>query len=282
LAEPTVLTFTAGDGYVWRYRRYVPAGVARAEVVMLHGIQSHGGWYDQSCRALSAAGFAVSLLDRRGCGLNDRDRGDAPSFRRLLDDIAEYLVSLPQPRIVVGISWGGKLGVGLQRRHAGLTDGLVLIAPGLCPRIRPPFGERLRIIASRFVAPLRRFQIPLIDPELFTANAERQRYIRDDPLALREGTARLLFESGRMDVYLRFAARHVTVPFLLLLAERDRIVDNAATRRAIGRFRTTGKTVIEYANSHHTLEFEPDGPPFLSDLTGWLNRTRFAPSDGVS
>jgi alpha-beta hydrolase superfamily lysophospholipase len=220
---------------------------------------------------LAAAGYAVSMLDRRGCGLNDRERGDAPSLRRLLDDIAEYMACLPRPRFLVGISWGGKLAVGLQRRNPGLTDGLVLIAPGLCPRVRPPFGERLQIFASRFLAPRKRFPIPLNEPELFTANPEQQEFIRADPLALREATSRLLFESGRMDVYLRFAARHVTMPTLLLVAGKDRIIDNTATRRFVESFPTTDTTIVEYADGHHTLEFEPGGPPFLTDLIEWLD-----------
>jgi alpha-beta hydrolase superfamily lysophospholipase len=282
LAEPALLSFTAGDGYAWKYRRYESAGPPRTSVVLLHGIQSHGGWYDRTCRELAAAGHTVSFLDRRGCGLNDRDRGDAPRFRRLLDDVAEFLAAQPRPRIVVGISWGGKLAVGLQRRHPGVSHGLVLIAPGLCPRVRPPLSERLWIVASRFMSPGRPFPIPLNDPDLFTANAERRQFIHDDPLALRTASARLLFESGRMDVYLRFAARHMTVPALVLLAEHDRIIDNARTRRFIGRFPTTDTTVIDYPNSHHTLEFEPGGPPFLADLTGWLSSPRFARHDGVS
>ena len=68
----TVETFTASDGYVWRYRRYPAAGAARAEVVFIHGIQSHGGWYEGSCTQLAQAGFNVSFLDRRGSGLNAR------------------------------------------------------------------------------------------------------------------------------------------------------------------------------------------------------------------
>jgi alpha-beta hydrolase superfamily lysophospholipase len=270
LAEPALHTFTAGDGYMWRYRRYEPAESPRATAVALHGIQSHGGWYGQTCTALAAAGYAVSFLDRRGCGLNERGRGDAPSFRRLLDDIAEFMRTQPVPRFLLGISWGGKLAVGLQRRHPGLCDGLVLIAPGLCPLIRPSFGERARILASRCFTPRRRFPIPLNDPDLFTADPERQRFIRDDPLALREASARLLFESARMDVYLRFAAKYVRAPVLVLLAGRDRIIDNAATRRLVGRFPTPDRTVIEYADAHHTLEFEPGGAPFLTDLVNWL------------
>src|SRR5688572_15805938 len=92
--EPVIDTATASDGYCWRYRRYPPSGPARARVVCIHGIQSHGGWYTRSCRFLSQAGFEVAFLDRRGSGLNEPDRGDAPSFRRLLDDLVEFLQPL--------------------------------------------------------------------------------------------------------------------------------------------------------------------------------------------
>src|SRR5262245_41645540 len=107
--------FTAGDGYLWRYRRYPAAGPRKAHVVFIHGVQSHGGWYEHSCACLAEAGFEVSFLDRRGSGLNDQDRGDAPGFRRLLDDIAEFIYPLPRPVFLGAISWGGKLAVALER-----------------------------------------------------------------------------------------------------------------------------------------------------------------------
>jgi len=241
-----------------------------AEIVILHGIQSHPGWYDRTGFELAAVGYGVSMPERRGSGHNTDDRGDTPSFRRLLDDIAECMATLERPRFLVGISWGGKLAVGLQRRHPGLTDGLVLIAPGFCPRVRPPLSERLRIFASRFFSPRRLFRIPLNDPELFTANHDRRQYILDDPLALHQATARFLFESARLDIYLGFAARQVTMPVLLLLAGQDQIIDNAATQSYVERFATKDKTVIEYPDAHHTLEFEPGGPPFILDLLTWI------------
>jgi pimeloyl-ACP methyl ester carboxylesterase len=191
-----------------------------------------------------------------------------------MDDVAEYMSQLPPPRFLIGISWGAKLAVGLQRRHPGLTDGLVLIGPGLCPRVRPPLGEWMRIAAWRFLSPRRLFWIPLTEPELFTANRERRQFILDDRRALHQATARFLFESARLDVYLRFATRHVTMPVLVLLAGEDRIVDNGATRRYIERFATKDKTIIEYPHAHHTLEFEPGGPPYLLDLLTWMGARR--------
>jgi alpha-beta hydrolase superfamily lysophospholipase len=273
----TVETHTAGDGYRWRYRRYQAAGPARAHVVCLHGIQSHAGWYEYSCTRLSRAGFAVSFLDRRGSGMNEQDRGDAPGFRRLLDDLAEYLGPLrqaaaPIPMFLVAVSWGGKLAVALQRRHPGLVDGLALLCPGLFPRVKPPFLQRLHILGARLVRPRKLFPIPLNDPQLFTANPDRQQFIREDPLGLRRVTARMLVESVRLDGYLSVVPRHVQVPVLLLLAEHDRIINNARTRRYLERFATTDREVIEYAGAHHTLEFEPEPDRFIDDLINWLSR----------
>jgi alpha-beta hydrolase superfamily lysophospholipase len=265
---------TAGDGYRWRYRHYPAAGEERAHVVCVHGIQSHGGWYTTSCRRLAEAGFNVTFLDRRGSGLNERDRGDAPSFRRLIDDLAEFLRELPRsprkPVFVAAISWGAKVATALQRRYPGLTDGLALLCPGYCPIVRPPLRQRLAILACRVPAPRRLFPVPLSDPQLFTANPHWQQFIRDDPLGLRQATARLLLESVRLDAYLRFVPRHVKVPVLVLLAGRDRIIDNARTRRFVSRLASADRSIIEYPTAHHTLEFEPNPDPFINDVKQWL------------
>jgi alpha-beta hydrolase superfamily lysophospholipase len=277
LAEPVIATHTAGDGYRWKYRRYdPPAGdPPRARVVCVHGIQSHGGWYDHSCRRLAGAGFTVSFLDRRGAGLNEQDRGDAPGFRRLLDDVAEFLGPARDRQIhtfLVAISWGGKIAAALQRGHPGLVDGLALLCPGFCARVRPSLADRLGILWSYLASPRKLFPVPLDDPELFTASPEWQQFLRDDPLAVRRATARFLANSVRLDAYLRGVPKYVTVPVLLLLAGRDRIIDNARTRRFVASFPAADKTIIEYPEAHHTLEFEPPPHPYLDDLIGWLRR----------
>src|SRR5437879_3701542 len=59
---------------------------------------------------------------------------------------------------------------------------------------------------------------------------------------------------------------------LLLLAEHDRIIDNARTRTFVGTFASADKTVVELSGTHHTLEFEPDPRVFLDPLLGWLDK----------
>ena len=280
----TVDSFTASDGYCWRYRRYLARQGTervppRAHVVCLHGVQSHAGWFDYSCTKLSQAGFEVSFLDRRGSGMNQEGRGDAPSYVRLLADVSEFLKQLrttsaglqsPLPIFVVAISWGGKIATALERWQPGCADGLVLLCPGFFPRVRLPWRTRLGIAWARLRSPERLFSIPLNDPELFTASSRWQDFLRSDSRSLHRATARFLIESIRLDHYLRGTPNYVRVPVLLLLAEKDRIIDNAATRRFVEKFAGPDKQVLEYAGAHHTLEFEPDPDRFLADVQAWL------------
>ena len=277
ILQPSSLAYRASDGYEFLARRYPAAGRPRARLVMLHGVRSHGGWYTRSCERFAAAGYEVHFLDRRGAGANTSRRGDAPSFRRLLDDVGEYVQherrSRPWlPTVLVGISWGGKLAVGLTYRRPGLVQGLVLVAPGLKPLIAPPLGQRLRILLASRLRPTRLFPIPLNDPELFTADPTARAFIAADRLGLREATARFLFQSVALDVYLRRAVRRVTVPTLLLLAGTDRVIDNGRTRKLVGRFPGRDVRVIDYPGAGHTLEFEPPGHPWTGDVLTWLGR----------
>lgn len=273
---PRLATFRAGDGYQFYYRHYPATGPARARVVFLHGIRSHGGWYQRSGAVLAAAGFDTYFLDRRGAGLNTAYRGDAPSFRRLLDDVAEFLQALRAepgflPVFLAGISWGGKLAAALPYRRPGLVDGLVLLCPGLVSRVRPGWTQRLCLAAARLFRPGRLFPIPLNEPELFTASPEGQRFIAADPWGLRRATTRFLMTSVALDVYLRRAVRAVTVPTLLLLAGRDRIVDNPRIRAVLAHCPGPVE-VVEYPDAYHTLEFEPPDHPWQHDLIAWLTK----------
>src|SRR5205814_2369960 len=139
------------------------------------------------------------------------------------------------------------------------------------PRVRPPLSQRLGIAMARPFRPLKPFPIPLNDPELFTATPHWLGFLRADPLALHEASARLLVESVRLSAYLRWAAPWVGVPTLLMLAGQDRIIDNARTRAFVARFRGPVE-VIAYPEAHHTLEFEPNPDRHVDDLLAWFGR----------
>jgi len=272
-----IRTFVASDGYPLHVTIWPAVKSARGQIVVLHGVQSHAGWYRRLASSLAAAGYTASFPDRRGSGANQRERGHARSARRLLLDLIEWLnaVRLEHPVLptaLAGISWGGKLAVIAAGRHPELVDAVALICPGLHPRVDVSRKERLAIAWAFLTNRRKTFPIPLSDPALFTANQEGQAFIVADPLSLREATAGLMAASVVIDRLVARAPSRIHQPALLMLAGQDRIVDNERTLAYFRRLATTDRAVIEYPEGHHTLEFEPDPSRYALDLVGWLDR----------
>jgi alpha-beta hydrolase superfamily lysophospholipase len=285
--EPRSQSFQASDGYPFHVAVWPALKPARANVVILHGVQSHSGWYHSLGRTLASEGYETSFPDRRGSGPNQRDRGHAPSGRRLVQDVAEWLSYLRNeqpslPTVLAGISWGGKLVVIAAARHPELIDGIALVCPGLLPRVGVSRREQHQIAWALLTNRRKTFPIPLSDPALFTANPAAQEFIASDPHSLRAGTAGLLAASFFIDRRVRRAPRYVNQPALLMLAGQDRIVNNARTLDYFQKLATADRKVIEYPDAHHTLEFEPDPTRYAFDLSRWIENDVLPnpPSDG--
>ncbi len=279
---PQIEFYTGSGGRRLAARRWNATNRPLARVVFLHGVTSHGGWYDQSSGYLAAAGFDVTFLDRRGSGLNGEQLGDVENWKYWIDDVAAYLRTSSVavdgnarslPMVLCGISWGGKLAAAVARRYPALITGLALLCPGLYSPFMPGPVKRL---ALAMPAPerrqRRRFRVPLRWPPLFTDAPHWQDFIAHDPLALRTITWRFAAEDRKLTRYARAAASYLHRPTLLVLAGRDRIVSNGPTRRYFARIPST-KTLIEYPNAAHTLEFENDPTPYFADLAAWIGRT---------
>ena len=259
--------FAASDGYEFAWDEFAPPGEPRGRIVVVHGIRSHAGWYAGSCAKLAAAGYEVGFLERRGAGRNTVARGDCPGFRRLRQDIVEFLSSRPpMPTHLMGISWGGKLAVAVAAVVP--VASLVLVAPGFVPRVRTPSRERLRIAVARLLAPTKLFAVPLNAPDLFTADPRWQEFLRTNPHDLHQATARFFVASVALDIRLRRTTNDT--PTFTLLAGNDRVIDNAATRAYAAKFTHPANRAIEYPALAHTLEFEDPALKFVDDILAWL------------
>lgn len=276
-----VPAYRASDGYLLRYRRWLselesPRGI----VVGLHGIQSHSGWYAYSCGRLAEAGYDVYFLDRRGSGLNEESRGYAVHEDRLVNDVAQFLTAVraqqrnalrPAPLILMGVSWGGKLASLVGGRRPDLVDALALLYPGLYSLVQPTRYQRFKLrAAERKGWGIYHIPIPLNEPELFTDEPKWQEFIREDQLALHQVTVSFMAASLRMTNELERIANRLEMPILMMQAGRDRIIDNRRCQQFFERITSPRKTLIEYPEARHTLEFEPKPDQFIDDLLAWL------------
>ncbi len=265
------------DGYE-AYARYWAPERAAGSVLYLHGIQSHCGWYEASAERLRQSGFAVLQPDRRGSGRNSRDRGHADGPGQLLDDAFACANELARRsgfrrHHLLGVSWGGKLAAAMHVTRPESIASLTLVTPGLFPVVDVSAVDKLRIGWAMLSDARRLFDIPLNDPELFTDDPAWIEWLRNDTLQLHQATAGFFLASRRMDRTTQRLTTAPPVPMHVLLAEDERIIDNATTRRFLRELPWPTLQITTYQRARHTLEFAESRERYLDDLVHWL-RTR--------
>jgi len=262
------------DGYATYGVLYEPTVASGLPVVYVHGIASHPGWFVRSCEALARAGHPVFAVARRGSGENTIDRGHARSAWQLVADLDDAVVwtckHTGAAKVhLVGVSWGGKLTAAycLRSAYAGRVASLTMVAPGIVPLVDVGWRTKLAVAAALVTGRSRKlFDIPLNDVELFTDSEAGRAFLRGDPHRLTRATARFLFASRELDRQLsRARAGALTAPTTLLLASRDRIIDNAATAAAVRRLTNDNANIVTL-DAAHTMDFEETPDEFLAAL----------------
>lgn len=262
----------------------MPDGRPKGFVLCLHGIQSHSGWYGYSSEKLCETGYEVVFVDRRGSGLNQSQRGHARHQDRLINDVVQALEDLrirrnkiapTVPVTLLGLSWGGKLAAAVAARRQELIDGLVLLYPGIRSRFEASILDNVKLSLAREAELFEKLiPIPLDDPGLFTGQPESQAFIRNDTLSLRDVTVSFLLANRELDKLAQEAPPEVRCPSILMLAGRDQIIDNDATKKWYESLASQERALFEYPDACHTLEFEPDRDVWIADLIKWLDGLR--------
>jgi len=264
--------FVGAGGRRLRYT-VVSARRPRHELVYLHGIESHGGWFLAAAHGLAAHGCTTYLLDRRGSGLNRGTQpGDAASSAVLLEDVRRFRAhaELRSP-VLVGLSWGGKLALAAALDQPRGVRAIVLVTPGLVSRLDLGWPEKLGLLASLAVGGRARVKLP-IEPEMFTRTPRYLDFIRSDPDRIERVTARLLLAGRSLDRRISDGLPALAAPVLLLLAGQDRIVDNERTTALLAPLPATQLRVRTYEHGSHSIQFDHtaalvrDVSTFLEDI----------------
>lgn len=280
MVEPVIQEFVASDNYRLKGRVWYPEeGSVRGSLVVLHGIQSHSGWYEASCRQLCEEGYQIYFFDRRGAGLNREQSGDAPHWQRLVQDVVQVLTWVRShrvsgqvtPLILQAMSWGAKLATVVASLRPDLMEGLALLYPGIKACVRPTSFQKLQLkLAEKLGVRQKRVEIPLSDPTLFTGDPGWQSFIRNDPLALHEVTVSFLLANRELDRLADQAVEQITRPVFCQLAGKDQIIDHRATEAWFQQIISKDKRLISYPFARHTLEFEPQREQIVADYADWL------------
>ena len=145
---------TASDGVNLHYLRWSSGrSPPRAAVIFLHGIASHAGWFGETAADLNSQGVAVYGPDRRGSGRSGGPRGHLERYGRALDDVEEMmrLVSSEHPTTPIFLaasSWAAKLAVVYAAQRPASLSGLLLLGPGLLPKVNLSPPQQLIVVVG--------------------------------------------------------------------------------------------------------------------------------------
>jgi acylglycerol lipase len=274
----TIKVVECEDGYRLRYRLWPAQGPPMAVLHVLNGMMSHSGWFHELARALSGSRIAVVGADRRGSGLNERGRGDAPSRHLLLADLRRVIEQEEHgiPAYIVGWCWGGVLAVNAALEFGEKLKGIVLLSPGLFPSEQIKRSMRSQITAMRRRGTGSSMVASPFAEDMFSEIQEIRDFITGDDLAVRAFTPHFFQISQQMLLVATTRLGQLTHPVLLLLAGKDQIVNNATTVQAFQRL-PAGTVTSRTLPFNHGMQLEAPRE-IATHITGWLAKVFASPA----
>ena len=248
-------------------------GVARAVIVLAHGLGEHSGRYDHVVARLVGEGYAVHTADHRGHGRSDGPRAfieDMDNVVADVDTLVDQAVAA-QPGVSVfmlGHSMGGLIALRYALAHQERLTGLILSAAmaqlDAVPKPLELVGRALSVIAPR--APL-----IAIDSALVSRDASVVEGYRSDPL-VHHGKVPARTAVQLADTVGSFpdTVGAITVPTLILYGTADGLCPPAGSVMLGERIGAADKTVTAYEGLFHEILNEPERETVLEDIVGWL------------
>lgn len=268
-------SFAGADGRYLFERRWLPAGAARAAVIIVHGYAEHSGRYAHVGQHLAEAGYAAYAFDLRGHGLSDGKRASVRSFGEYLADLRVYVARVrlhahEAPVFVLGHSMGGCIVALFAAVDAPAVRGVMLSGAVL-----PGGGVGAQIVA-RILELFARLAPDLPTIALNASSVSRDedvvRRYEEDPLVyhgrVRVGLAAAMSRAAR-----RIARdeRTIDLPLLIMHGTDDALASPDGSRRLHDRAASLDKTLKLYDGLHHEILNEPEQLQVLADIVVWLD-----------
>jgi len=257
---------------------YRPSGLEgpKTPVLMLHGLESHSGWFVQSSEHVAGLGHPVYAMDRKGSGESKAPRGSCYDFRDMLAEIQSLARKIMGDHQVthfhlLGHCFGAIPATAFACENFSTLKSLILATPAIYTREEPATADKLKIFWSALSG--RDMRIPVsLRTAWFTDQEKYARFIEEDTLALRNASARLYWEVMRARRYIHANEQKLTMPLMTAVAGGDRICDNEKNQRFFDRLPARKKEEHLYPKAVHILEYSDEKDAFFSDLAAWLNK----------
>ena len=255
------------------FRVHEPEGPPKAVILALHGFNDNRHAFDWFAAFAAERGYRVEAFDQQGFGTN-RNRGLWPGNAALAADLRGQVTELRRawpetPLFVLGESMGAAVATIAFADDAPPIDGLVMAAPAVWGGdALSPFYRAL-LMAAASVAP--RYEV--------TGRGLGRRASDNDEALIALGRNPLTIRETRLDAVAGLvqlmdaavaSASALDLPTLVLVGERDEIIEPDVTARFVERLSGERCRVVTYSDGWHFLLRDLQRERVWQDIIAWL------------
>jgi acylglycerol lipase len=262
-----------GAGLQILVRSWRPEGAARGVVAIVHGVNSHSGYYTWVADQLVARGLAVYALDLHGRGKSDGERFYLEEIGDYLDDV-RALVALAKSReaglpvYLLGHSAGGVISCVYTLEHQAELAGL--ICESFAFQVAAPDFALAVVKGLSHLAP--HAHVLRLKNEEFSRDPRVVQAMNDDPLIAHEvQPTKTVAELVRADERLKKEFPLITLPVLILHGTADKVTNPKGSQLFYDTAGSTDKTLKLYDGHVHDLLNDIDKEVVMADIQGWID-----------
>lgn len=266
-------SFTGVGGLNIFARSWLPEGEPRAAIVLVHGFNSHSGYYESVAEQFAADGLAVFALDLRGRGRSDGERFYVEKFADYeadLDTFVDQIKSeLPNlPLFVLGHSAGGVVSCNYAIDNQGKLAGL--ICESFAYQVPAPDIALAVLKGVSHLLP--HTHVLKLKNEDFSRDPAVVLAMNGDPLIENESQpTQTVAEMVRADERLKANFAKITLPVLIIHGSADKAAKPEGSQYFYDNAGSSDKTIMIYEGGYHDLLNDTIKVEVLGDIRNWLN-----------
>jgi acylglycerol lipase len=274
MATPREETYESSGGLKIFMRSWRPPGQARGVIVLVHGFNSHSGYYLWAADQLLGTGLAVYALDLRGRGRSDGERYFVNKFSEYHDDVHK-LVQIARerepglPLFMLGHSAGGVTAANYALDHQADLAGL--ICESYAFQVYAPDFALAVLKGLAHVAPhahVLKLPIPGFsrDPQVIDA-------MNNDPMIAHEvQPTQTVAEMVRADERLLRDFAQFTLPLLIIHGKADKVTKPGGSQLFFDKASSRDKTLKMYEGYVHDPLNDIGKESVMADIRAWIEK----------
>ena len=268
----TTATFISKNGQKIFYRNWKPSIAPKAIMVLVHGLNSHSGYYQSFAEQLSNNGFIVYAIDLVGRGNSEGERYYISDYQAVVEDI-DQLVNIAQKEnsslsvFLLGHSAGGVFAsvyaVKYQHKLQGLiSESFAFQVPA------PDFALATLKFLANFIPHARVVQLKNED---FSRDKEVVSAMNSDPLLAKEKQpTKTMQQLVLAAAFLKKEMNNIALPLLIIHGTTDKATRPEGSKYFYDNASSKDKTFKLYEGHYHDLLNDLDKETVIKDILEWL------------